>query len=510
MISKVIPFSVNRRRFLTTSAALAGGLLLDYPFDGLAHVAPLVGKNDPLPPKAWRQLGLQLKGSLIRPGETGFTNLALPNNLRYRSIKPGGIALCADVADIATSLKWAKRHGIPIVARGGGHSYAGFSCTEGLMINLRQFNATTYDAARQTIRIGGGIRNGAVYSALQSIGRSITHGRCPTVGAGGFLLGGGLGFDMRRHGIASDKLVSTEMVLADGEIVTANANVNADLFWACRGGAGGNFGINTDFTMETFPVDRSIELQLTWDAVSDEFLAALFLNLENAPAEFGCKITLAPGLPLPGRPTPINVFIIGQFIGTIARLDGILAPINAMQAPSSHVIEQVAYWSASAFLASEDGPGYSQERSRFINGPMTPELIATIRDWLPRWPNAQGAGTIKFHLTGGATQSLAPTDTAFVHRDSQWLSTIAISWTPGQSMTSRYRAHRWQNGFYAMVTPLCGGGAYQNFSDPSLQDWAEAYYGENLPRLRAIKSAVDPDNQFRYPQSIRPFAPGRA
>jgi hypothetical protein len=141
---------------------------------------------------------------------------------------------------------------------------------------------------------------------------------------------------------------------------------------------------------------------------------------------------------------------------------------------------------------------------------MTPELIATIRDWLPRWPNAQGAGNIKFHLTGGATQALAPTDTAFVHRDSQWLSTIAISWTPGQSMTSRYRAHRWQNGFYAMVTPLCGGGAYQNFSDPSLQDWAEAYYGENLPRLRAIKSAVDPDNQFRYPQSIRPVAPGRA
>jgi hypothetical protein len=507
-MSAINAFSQGRRHFLTTSATLAGGLLLDYPSNGLAQVVPFAGKYDTLSPKAWRQLALQLKGSLIRPGETGFPNLALPNNLRYRSITPGGIALCADAADIATSLKWAKRHGIPLITRGGGHSYAGYSCTEGLMINLRQFNTTAYDAARQTIRVGGGIRNGAVYSALQGIGRSITHGHCPTVGAGGFLLGGGVGFDMRRHGFASDKLVSTEMVLADGEIVTANAQENADLFWACRGGAGGNFGINTAFTMETFPVDRSIELQLTWDAVSDDFLATLFLNLENAPEAFGCKITLTPGMPLPGQPSSINVLIIGQFIGPLARLDEVLAPINTMQAPSSTVIEQMAYWNASAFLAEDGGPGYYQERSRFINGPMTPEIIATIRDWLPRWPNAQGAGSIKFFQTGGATQALAPADTAFVHRASQWLSSIEITWTPGQNMTSRYRAHRWQNGFYEMISPLCGGGAYQNFPDPSLQDWAEAYYGENLPRLRAIKSDVDPGNLFRCAQSIRPFRPG--
>ena len=103
----------------STSATLAGGFLLDYPSSGLAQLAPLAGKNETLSPKAWRQLGLQLQGSLIRPGDMGFPNLALPNNLRYRSITPGGIALCADAADIATSLKWAKRHGIPLITRGG-------------------------------------------------------------------------------------------------------------------------------------------------------------------------------------------------------------------------------------------------------------------------------------------------------------------------------------------------------------------------------------------------------
>ncbi|MFM2006723.1 MAG: hypothetical protein RLZZ09_2378 [Pseudomonadota bacterium] len=117
-MSAINAFSGGRRRFLSTSATLAGSLLLDYSSSGLAQVAPFAGKYDTLSPKAWRQLAMQLKGSLIRPGETGFPNLALPNNLRYRSITPGGIALCADAADIATSLKWAKRHGIPLITRG--------------------------------------------------------------------------------------------------------------------------------------------------------------------------------------------------------------------------------------------------------------------------------------------------------------------------------------------------------------------------------------------------------
>ncbi len=498
--------SFGRRHFLGVSAALAGGALLDFPSLARSEVTAPAGVGEAiLSPSAWRQLGRQLRGTLLRPGQAGFANLALPNNLRYRNIKPGGIALCANATDIAACLRWASRHGVPLTTRGGGHSYAGYSCTEGLMINLMSFNTAHYDTAARTVTVGGGIRNGSVYSALQSVGRSITHGRCPTVGAGGFLLGGGVGFDMRRNGIASDKLVETELVLASGEIVTASATQNPDLFWACRGGAGGNFGINTSFTLETFPVDRSVEFQINWENVTDEFLAALFLNFENAPNTMGSRISLMPGLPLPGQPTPINVEVIGQFIGAVPVLDEILAPINDITRPSSSVIQEMAYWSASTFLEEAGRPGYYQERSRFINGPMTPAIITEIRNWLPRWPNAQGAGNIKFFQTGGATQALSPTETAFVHRQSQWLASIEIVWSPGQTAASRDRGHRWQNRFYDVITPLCGGGAFQNFPDPNLKDWGEAYYGENLPRLRTIKTVVDPDNLFRYRQSIRPL-----
>lgn len=497
---------LSRRRFLGFSSALAGGALLE--FSGLAQsdtfkASSIVGNS--LSPRAWRELGRQLQGTLLRPGQTGFANLALPNNLRYRNIKPGGIALCNNAADIASCLRWARRHGVPLATRGGGHSYAGYSCTEGLMINLMPINTARFDPTARTVTVGGGIRNEAVYAALDAVDRSITHGRCTAVGAGGFLLGGGIGFDMRHNGIASDKLIRTELVLADGEIVTATANQNADLFWACRGGAGGNFGINTSFTLDTFPVDRSVEFQIGWGNASDEFLSVLFLNFENAPDALGSKITLSPGLPLPGQPVPINVGVIGQFLGSVEDLGKILAPINAIARPSNRVVQEVAYWSGSSYLSEEGRPAYYQERSRFINGPMTPAIIAAVRDWLPRWPNAQGAGSIKFFQTGGATQALGPTETAFVHRNSKWLASIEIDWTPGQTPTSRDRAHRWQNRFYDDITPLCAGGAFQNFPDPNLKDWADAYYGENLPRLRAIKTAVDPQNLFRYRQSIRPL-----
>lgn len=493
----------NRRRFLGVGAALAGGALLDLPT--VAHAASALSPiGETLSPTAWRQLNRQLKGTLLRPGQTGFANLALPNNLRYRLIRPGGIALCADEDDIAICLRWARRHGVPLTTRGGGHSYAGYSCTEGLMVNLMQLNSARYNAAARTITLGGGIRNGPIYTALGSVNRAVTHGRCLSVGAAGFLLGGGVGFDMRHNGIGSDKLIRTEVVLASGDRVTASPNENPELFWACRGGAGGNFGINTSFTLETFPVDRATEFQIRWSDVSNEFLLTLFQNLENAPDTLGSKIILAPGLPLPGQSAPIDVEVIGQFVGAQSTLDEILAPITAVQTPASRVVQEMAYWNSSSYLSEAGSPAYYQERSRFINSPMTPLILDAVRDWLPRWPNAQGSGSIKFFQMGGAIRDMGPTESAFVHRAAHWLASIGTQWTPGQTEASRRRALRWQHDFYGVLTPLCeGGGAYQNFPDPNLQDWAEAYYGENLPRLQRIKETVDPDNLFRCRQSIR-------
>ena len=189
-------YLISRRRFMGLSAALTGSLVADAAFGGPLAALAADKASSVVSGGAWRQLEKMLAGQLIRPGERGFAELAMPNNLRYRLIRPGSIALCKDAADIAACVRWRTRHAIPLIVRGGGHFYAGYSSTEGLMINLLPINSAQFDTAHETVTIGGAIRNGAVYAALKQAGRSITHGRCPTVGAGG------KGYDMRHNGIA--------------------------------------------------------------------------------------------------------------------------------------------------------------------------------------------------------------------------------------------------------------------------------------------------------------------
>src|SRR5262249_15068484 len=141
--------------------------------------------------------------------------------------------------------------------------YAGYSTTPGLMIDLGGLRGVDFDPATRVATVGGGVINSTLYAALQRNGVTITHGRCPRVGVGGFFLGGGIGFNMRAHGLACDQLKATQIVTADGQVRTVDGS--ADLFWACRGGAGGNFGINTSFSVQTFDVPRQLTVfSLSW------------------------------------------------------------------------------------------------------------------------------------------------------------------------------------------------------------------------------------------------------
>ncbi|UZR29653.1 FAD-binding oxidoreductase [Methylococcus mesophilus] len=499
---------ITRRRFMGIGAALAGGALSERAFsasEALASTAAQAAQAPQAPPNAWKKLKRNLSGQLVRHGQFGYTRLSMPNNVRYRGIKPAGVAVCATAEDVATCLKWCQQENMPLAIRGGGHFYAGYSCTRGLLINLSSLNDASYDETSGRITIGGGTLNGAVYTALGGIGRSITHGRCTTVGAGGYLLGGGIGFEMRAHGIGSDKLVSTEIVTADGSILTANASDYSDLFWACRGGAGGNFGINTAFTLETFPIDRITVFDLTWMDASDELITAVIRALEAAPHGLGSKVYMEPYTSTKfGSPPEILLRIYGQFHGTEAELTEIIAPMTANTKAASETIESLPYWEGQYFLAEEGTPACYQSRSRFVNGSLPEAFIEEIRLWMSRWESSQGGAYLSLFQTGGAVNEYPSDASAFVHRDSQWLFDLGIGWDRTQSPQSKHRAHRWQNGFHAALTPIAGGGAFQNFPDPSLKDWEDAYYGSNLSRLRRVKTKYDPNDLFRFPQSIRP------
>lgn len=505
-VGLVHPAKLTRREFIGRSARTVAGASLGLSFlldAGCGGTATARGASA----SEWRQLARLLSGPVLRPGDPDFIRLARPNNLRYRSIDPRGIARCLDANDVAQAIGWARQHQIPLVARSGGHSYAGYSTTTGLMIDLRLMNQAAVDDSTGILTIGGGVLNSGIYPALQASQVTITHGRCKTVGAAGFLLGGGIGFNMRAHAIGSDQVVASEIVTADGSIVELPTD-NPDLFWACQGGGGGNFGINTSFSLQTFPVPSPLTVfKVSWTVNPDEVLAALIAALAAGPDELGTRVQLSAVTAdelAQGR--DVSIGLLGQLVGTPSDVEDILAPVFAVANPSKVTIQQMDYWDAQLkFLALTEGPGEFQERSRFFVGGFGAQAIETALEWCRDWPGTSSGADMVLFQTGGQINTIAPDATAFVHRNSEWLMTIALSWSEEDSRSTIADNLAWQSSFYSAISAFAGdGGAYQNFIDPSLADWEQGYYGVNLARLQQIKAAVDPTRVFDFPEAIPP------
>ena len=249
---------LSRRSFLVGASSLAAGAAIAGR-PSLLHARDLAAECGVCDPdeRAWRYLAGQLDGDVLRPGDHNYPKAALPNNLRYACIMPRGIARCRTPEDVAAAISWCRDYDMPFAVRAGGHSYAGYSTTYGLLLDVSPIRQISFDKRTGLVTIGGGARNADIYAALRANKVAITHGRCPTVGAAAFLLGGGIGFNMRRNGLACDHMVGTALVTADGQLRLADAKTNPSLFWASRGGGGGNFGVSTSFTLQTFPPKTS-------------------------------------------------------------------------------------------------------------------------------------------------------------------------------------------------------------------------------------------------------------
>lgn len=482
---------VSRRAFLRAGAgvALAAGLP-----GWLSGCATSPGSGS-LP---WTELAASLQGKLLLPDSPDFRQVAAPWALQYASKLPQAIAMCASEADVRNSLLWSQAYDVPLVARSGGHSYAGYSTTRGLMINVSQMHAVDIDPSTGLARLGGGARNKNVYAACRPFGRAVTHGRCKEVGVAGLVLGGGIGFNMRAHGLTCDGLKETRIVLADGRALTCSARENSDLFWACRGAGGGNFGINTGFTFQTFEVGQYTVFELAWTDRLAEVFDALQTMALKAPDTLGMKLSVVARAGMPG----LTLSILGQLAGTRDQLDALLAPVYAVLRPSKQRIDSMAYWDAQEFLSEEGYPEYSHERSRFVPESLSPAAIATILDELRAWPGTSVAATWKFFLMGGAIDRLSPSETAFVHRGNAMISSIELEWTAQDPRERVEINQRWLSRFHDRMERYTSSFCYQNFIDPAQQDYLHAYYGANLGRLREIKRRYDPKNVFRYPQSI--------
>ena len=459
-------------------------------------------------PPDWAALSRQLHGQLLRPGDTGYMVASVPYNRRYAGVRPGGVAMCADVADVRTALRWARHYGVPFAARSGGHSYGGYSASRGLIISLARMNSVRVDARSMTVTVGPGARNRDLYAGLAGTGVAVPSGRCPTVGVSGLLLGGGFGFSSRHLGLTCDRLLETEVVTASGTVLRAGPRSHADLFWACQGGGGGNFGINTGYRLRATEVGSVsvYQMEWAWRHAAAALTAMLDLISTAAPDSLSCRVGLgvSGGGPATGGRAQRGASALGMYFGPARDLTALLAPVLAAAPPSRRLIENRTYPAAQAMLAHNVPVDRFASKSRFLSRPLPGTGIETAIRWLGKWPGSSnpGGGGVTMFAWGGAISRVPRAATAFVHRDAAFLMNCETSWTGRDSEHVACANLDWVQGVYAALIPFGMRQAYQNFIDPALTDWQAAYYGENLHRLIRVKRRYDPDDAFRFAQAI--------
>lgn len=445
-----------------------------------------------------------LDAGIVRyPRDFGFAAAGAPFNKRYADITPAAVLSVRDATDVARAITWARQEGVPLVARGGGHSYAGHSVGTGLVLDLRGLSEIRVNAERGLITVGGGTPNGLVYEALERHELAVPLGNSDQVGIGGLTLGGGVAAVSRAFGLTADALVSTEIVLADGSTRVCSATENADLFWACRGGGGGNLGVNTSFTFQARDTVPSSTCLLLWEwSHARRALTVMQEIMAGAPDEFAARIGASRAGDEPGV-----VSVIGQYLGPARELREILAPAFAAATPYRADIDDRTYWEAKDYLHHETSGDPFAVRTRCTPKPLAESGVDAVIDAIDRWPgsgNPDGAGVALF-TWGGAINRIPVGDTVFPHRDTLFLVSMDTSWSTTDTARTMWCNLEWLDTLYEEMGDYATDAAYVNFTDPALTDLS-AYYGPNHDRLARIKHRYDPDGFFRFPQAITPLS----
>lgn len=511
-------------------AAIAGAVYLE---DRHSSTTPTTSSttptttttSGPATAASWSQLGASLTGSLVLPSNPRYAIDRQIYNSKFVNLHPRAIAFCATSDDVAKCIDFATSHDVAIAGRSGGHSYGGYSNSDGLVIDVSRMAGISVDTAANTARVGAGAKLIDVYNVIGNANRLLPGGSCPSVGIAGLALGGGIGVFARKFGLTTDSIRSLNIATADGQIVTADASTNSDLLWASQGGGGGNFGIVTSFEFNVHPMPEMtlFTLQYPWAAAST-MLSAWGLWINGAPDELWSNCQLLSQGTYGYLPQ-----IAGVYCGSPSELASVLAPLQSMigTAPTYSFSGSHSYLSAmeieagcsglsiaACHLTTQNPAGrlgreaYSA-KSSYVNAPMNDASVAALIDAVENLhahaPTVGGG--LAFDSYGGAINRVASDATAFVHRDKLACIQATYSWSSYTSPSVIAAGAQWLTWLGADVFDPTSG-AYQNYIDPTLTNWPNAYYGLNLPRLVSIKSKYDPENLFTFAQSIPAHARG--
>ncbi|MBP2327381.1 FAD/FMN-containing dehydrogenase [Kibdelosporangium banguiense] len=424
---------------------------------------------------------------------------------RPAEVLPQAVARCEGPADVREALELAADKGWPFAVRGGGHSNACHSSSTGLVIDLSP--AATVLLSGNEVTVGAGVRTGQLATFLASRELLVPAGSCPSVGLVGAALGGGFGSHGRTHGLTCDRLVAAEVVLADGRVVKAGETEEPDLFWALRGAGGGNFGVVTSATFAPVRSVARTHVRYSWDIAHAPRLIAIWQEWAPfAPDDVSVELVLLS----PDHPDdPPEVLLIGagDVTGFVSGSPAPrLAEVERLSPAEAALLHATPYSAVAhdpvSIQLTYSRPGMSTAKTEFFTQPLPQPAIQALVEHFTAAREPGEMREVAFTPWGGAYSHVPPHATAFPHRQADYLVKHTVLVGPNGAARRGNEALAWLAASWATIHPWGNGGAYPNFPDPALTGWFTAYYGSNTQRLREVKAAYDPENVFRFAQSV--------
>lgn len=454
-----------------------------------------------------KTLTFGLKGKVVFPWSPGYAEDKKDFNNAFPA-DPLAIVYAANYEDIRLVLSFIRTNNLQFCVRSGGHSLAGYSICDGIIIDLSQLNNIYVDPVYKTAYVEPGCTFEKIFPIIEQYGLHMPSGECPTVAVAGFMQGGGYGFTSRTYGLGCDVVLSVTVMLADGRIVMANNHNNSDLFWAIRGGTGGNFGVLLNISYRLVSLQQVIGIKLAWDfhdstanaAGALTYIQNQFIVNDTYP-NLGFEFAIAKDSD--GRQ---KVFFCAIWIGDENELNTVLAPILALPGTQPLLRIKGNYFGVNEKLL-ENTPDVPQDanalsRSTIIARPLTAIDWSEILAFFLTAPNAYT--TVGIECYGGAVSQVAEDATAFIHRKALMDYFCDVFFTPESN--DRKKNEEWSEAYYNFLKKFGNGHSYQNYPNRNqTQDFRWAFWGNAYDRLLAIKQKYDPNNVFKFAQSIGPY-----
>ncbi|HJT99645.1 MAG TPA: FAD-binding oxidoreductase [Actinomycetes bacterium] len=450
------------------------------------------------------ELEATLRGQLVRPTDPDYDQARAVWNAAHDR-RPALIVRCAAAADVIRAVEFARSEGLQLAVRGGAHSIAGFSTSDGgVVIDLSPMKGIRVDPAGRRAVAQPGVTWSELDHETQAFGLAVTGGLVSSTGIAGFTLGGGIGWLLRKHGLTCDNLLSADVVTADGQLITTREHEHPELFWALRGG-GGNFGVVTSLEYRLHPVGPTVFAGPVFYAAAD---AAQVLRgwrdlTTTMPDELTTLANILVAPPVPFLPEAVHgqmvVGILGVYAGSVEDGTRAAQPLRTLANPIADLMGPMPYAAMQGLLDPLWTAGAQNYFTGTMLGGLSDEAIETL---LAR--HAAGRAPVHelhLHHGGGAMANAPAGGTAFAHRDAAYILNI-IARSPDREGFDTHAG--WAREAHRAMDPWSTGG-YVNFTSEPGQDKVQASYPpDTYARLVAVKDRYDPANLFQLNQNIRP------